>query len=161
RATPSDYVDDGKKPVFEVTTRLGRRVETTLPHPFLTPDGWKPLAELKPGDHIAVPRRLPVFGSSTMRECEIKLLAYLIGDGGLTGASPRFTTTNPAIERDFIAAVEQFGGCICTEYRSAVRASSFAIVANAAGVIERRAAVASRLDAAIVASAVPARTLAH
>ncbi|HRQ66869.1 MAG TPA: hypothetical protein PKZ76_18715 [Xanthomonadaceae bacterium] len=66
RAEPSDYVDDGCKPVFEVTTRLGRRVETTWPHPFLTIDGWKPLAELKVGDLVAVPRVLPV---SAMRPC--------------------------------------------------------------------------------------------
>jgi len=161
RARPSDYVDDGMKSVFEVTTRLGRRVETTLPHPFLTPDGWKPLAELKAGDHIAVPRRLPVFGSAAMRECEVKLLAYLIGDGGLTGTSPRFTTTNPVIERDFTGAVEQFGGCVCTEYRSPVRAASFAIVANAAAVTERRATVASGLHAAILSSGVPARAMAQ
>jgi replicative DNA helicase len=87
RAMPSDYVDDGVKPVFEVRTRLGRRVETTLPHPFLTLDGWKALSELRVGDHVAVPRRLPVFGTSPMRECEIKLLA-----------SAGVTTTQVAIE---------------------------------------------------------------
>ena len=42
RSAPSDFVDDGLKPTFEVRTRLGRRVETTAPHPFLTLDGWKP-----------------------------------------------------------------------------------------------------------------------
>src|SRR5690606_23287302 len=85
RVSPSAYVDDGIKPVFEVTTRLGRRVESTLPHPFLTPRGWRKLEELQAGDHIAVPRCLPVFGTASLRECEVKLLAYLIGDGGLTG----------------------------------------------------------------------------
>jgi replicative DNA helicase len=76
--SPSAFVDDGLKPVFRVTTRLGRRIETTLTHPFLTVDGWKPLAEVSAGDHVAVPRRIPVFGTGAMRECEIKLLAYLI-----------------------------------------------------------------------------------
>ena len=33
---PSYYVDDGHKSVFRVTTRLGRVIETTLAHPFLT-----------------------------------------------------------------------------------------------------------------------------
>ncbi len=160
RARPSHYVDDGMKPAFEVRTRLGRRVETTWTHPFLTLDGWKPLGQLVPGDHVAVPRRLPVFGTSPMRECEIKLLAYLIGDGGLTGSSPRFTTTNPAIERDFTQAVREFGGCGCTGFRSPDRAPSFAIVADPAQVAERRADVASLLDAAIVATGRPARALA-
>lgn len=58
----SEFVDDGIKPVFQVTTRLGRRIETTLTHPFLTLSGWKLLSELQVGDKIAVPRVLPVFG---------------------------------------------------------------------------------------------------
>jgi replicative DNA helicase len=110
RAAPSDFVDDGVKPTFEVRTRLGRRVETTAPHPFLTLDGWKPLLELQQGDYVAVPRRLPVFGTDAMRECEVKLLGYLIGDGGLTGATPRFTNSNPGIVADFERALADFGG---------------------------------------------------
>ncbi len=63
-AQPSDFIFDGLKPVFRVTTRLGRQVDTTLTHPFLTPErDWLPLSALRPGDSIAVPRRLPVFGS--------------------------------------------------------------------------------------------------
>ncbi|HKY89659.1 MAG TPA: replicative DNA helicase [Nevskiaceae bacterium] len=160
RAEPSDYVDDGQKPVFEVTTRLGRRVETTLTHPFLTLDGWKPLSEIQPGDHIAVPRALPVFGTGAMRECEVKLLAYLIGDGGLTGTSPRFTTTNPAIERDFHEAVAAFGGCVCTPYRSETQAASFAVVADRAAVVAQRGVFAERLDAVLVQSGRSARAVA-
>ena len=114
RAAPSDFVDDGMKPTFEVRTRLGRRVETTAPHPFRTLDGWKPLLELQAGDYVAVPRRLPVFGTVSMRECEVKLLAYLIGDGGLTGATPRFTNSSPAIVADFERALAEFGGMIGT-----------------------------------------------
>jgi replicative DNA helicase len=81
-----------------------------LPHPFLTPRGWRKLEELQAGDHIAVPRCLPVFGTASLRECEVKLLAYLIGDGGLTGNVPRFTNSNPEVVADFSAAVEEFGG---------------------------------------------------
>src|SRR5437867_922443 len=54
-ATPAVFVDDGVKPVFEVMTRLGRRVRTTVTHPFLTITGWRPLAEIRPGDRVAVP----------------------------------------------------------------------------------------------------------
>ncbi len=110
RAAPSDFVDDGHKPTFEVRTRLGRRVETTAPHPFLTLDGWKPLLELAPGDFVAVPRRLAVFGNEAMRDSEVRLLGYLIGDGGLTGSTPRFTNSNPEIVADFQAALAEFGG---------------------------------------------------
>ncbi len=68
---PSHFVDDGIKPIFKVTTRLGKEVETTLSHPYLTIRGWKPLAELKVGTRIAVPRILPVFGQGAMLESEI------------------------------------------------------------------------------------------
>ena len=108
--TPSVYVDDGIKPVFRVTTRLGRTIECTLSHPFLTINDWQPLHQLKVGDKIAVPRLLNVFGEARMRECEVKLLAYLIGDGCLTKSSPVFTVGKPALQDDFSAAVAEFGG---------------------------------------------------
>jgi replicative DNA helicase len=111
---PSAFVDDGEKPVFRVTTRLGRRIETTLSHPFLTVDGWKPLGEIQAGGHVAAPRRIPVFGTGEMRACEVTLLAYLIGDGGLTGTNPRFTNADPRVLDDFSGAVAEFGGVAVT-----------------------------------------------
>ncbi|MBC7930213.1 MAG: replicative DNA helicase [Rubrivivax sp.] len=107
---PSAYVDDGLKPVFRVTTRLGRTIETTLSHPFLTLDGWRQLHRLKIGDRVAVPRVIDVFGREEMRECEVKLLAYLLGDGCLTGASPVFTVGKAALREDFESSVAEFGG---------------------------------------------------
>ena len=111
-ATPSDFIDDGHKPVFEVTTRLGRRVRTTLVHPFLTIDGWTPLGSLNVGDHIAVPRRMPVFGNGSWPECRVKLLAYLIGDGGLTGTVPRFTSGNIRIAAEFAKPSTSSAVCV-------------------------------------------------
>ncbi|HLP89802.1 MAG TPA: replicative DNA helicase [Nostocaceae cyanobacterium] len=105
---PSAYIDDGIKPVFRVTTRLGRYVETTLTHPYLTINGWLPLAELKVGDKIAIPRKLDIFGTATISECEVQLLAYLIGDGCLTGVSPQFTNSNPILQADFAHAATDF-----------------------------------------------------
>ncbi|WP_310418180.1 replicative DNA helicase [Chamaesiphon sp. OTE_8_metabat_110] len=68
---PSAYVDDGIKPVFKVTTRLGRSIETTLTHPFLTLDGWQKLAEIEVGDRIGIPISLPVFGSEISADCQL------------------------------------------------------------------------------------------
>ena len=103
---PSAYVDDGVKPVFRVTTRLGREIETTASHPYLTATGWRPLAELAIGEPVAVPRRLPVFGATPLRDCEVRLLGYLIGDGCLTAAAPKLTNSDPRIQADFAAATE-------------------------------------------------------
>ncbi|MEL6603834.1 MAG: replicative DNA helicase [Cyanobacteria bacterium J06614_10] len=107
-ATPSNFVDDGEKPVFKVTTRLGRQVKTTLTHPYLTMRGWQPLSKLSMGDRIAIPRNLPVFGKQERPEHEVKLLAYFIGDGGLTGTSPQFTNINPLLQTDFTEAALNF-----------------------------------------------------
>ena len=112
---PSAFVDDGEKPVFRVTTRLGRQIETTLTHPFLTIGGWKPLGEIGVGDHVAVPRKIPVFGTGEMRESEVKLLGYLIGDGGLAGTNPRFTNSDARVRDDFTGAVADFGGISVTQ----------------------------------------------
>ena len=105
---PSAFVDDGFKPVFRVNTGLGRFVESTITHPYLTINGWRRLGELKPGDKIAVPRKLEVFGTETIPECEVKLLGYLIGQGGLTRISPQFINSNPRLQEEFVQAVASF-----------------------------------------------------
>lgn len=73
------FLDDGIKPTFRVTTRLGRVIETTLTHPFLTPSGWRSLGLLSPEACIAVPRVLPVFGDDFWPQGEVALLGYLLG----------------------------------------------------------------------------------
>ena len=107
---PSAYVDDGIKLVFRVTTRLGRRVDTTLSHPFLTRAGWRPLEEIEPGMPVAVPRRIDVFGTAEMRACEVALLAYFCSAGAPSDAQPAMTMTNAASAGDFAAALDAFGG---------------------------------------------------
>lgn len=44
---------NGVKPVYRLTTASGRSIVATGNHPFLTFNGWRTLAELKPGDKIA------------------------------------------------------------------------------------------------------------
>lgn len=46
----------GRKEVFRVRMASGRVVEATGNHPFLTVDGWIPLAELVAGEKVAAPR---------------------------------------------------------------------------------------------------------
>ncbi len=72
----------GIKPVFKLRTRLGREIRATGNHRFLTIRGWKRLDELATGDHIALPRLLPVGrAGKTMSEAELAMLGHLIGDG--------------------------------------------------------------------------------
>ncbi|NES99727.1 MAG: replicative DNA helicase [Sphaerospermopsis sp. SIO1G1] len=106
---PTAFVNDGIKPVFRVTTRLGRSIATTITHPYLTINGWQKLEHIKIGDKVAVPRKIDIFGQETIRECEVKLLSYLIGDGNLINSTPRFTHSNSLLQADFSEAVAEFG----------------------------------------------------
>ena len=107
---PSAFIDDGIKPVYRVITRLGKKIETTLTHPFLTIQGWHSLGMLKAGNKIAVPREMRSFGDLTISEAKIKLLAYLIGDGCLTKTCPELTNSNSVIRNEFAEAVKIFEG---------------------------------------------------
>ncbi|WP_353960463.1 replicative DNA helicase [Halomonas ramblicola] len=124
RFTPSRasaFVDDGKKPVFRVRTALGREICTTLTHPFLTGDGWRPLERLSAGERVAVPRSLPVFGQERLPEHQVKSLAYLIADGGTTQSCAMFTNANPLLREDFSEAVRGFPGMGCRLVESGSR----------------------------------------
>ncbi|MCC5635568.1 replicative DNA helicase [Nostoc sp. CHAB 5844] len=81
RAIVSHAFSTGIKPVFTLTTRLGRKIRVTLNHKFLTINGWKRLDELSPKQHLCLPRHLPSPGKQTMTYAEVALLGHLIGDG--------------------------------------------------------------------------------
>jgi replicative DNA helicase len=77
----SNAFSTGRKPVFELRTRLGRRLRATGNHKFLTVEGWRRLDELALGTHIAMPRTLPSPSQRTMSDGELALLGHMIGDG--------------------------------------------------------------------------------
>ena len=114
-ARPSVFVDDGEKPVYEIRTALGNRLEATAVHPLLTIDGWKKVEELNDGVRIAVPRKMEFFGKKSWEDWKVKSLAYFLGDGGLTSLSPRFTNSNPVVLSDFCDSIVKFGG-VTTKY---------------------------------------------
>ncbi|HBB36133.1 MAG TPA: replicative DNA helicase [Cyanobacteria bacterium UBA8803] len=89
---PTAFVDDGIKAVYKVTTSLGRYVESTITHPYLTINGWRQLSELKVGDKIAVPRQIDIFGTVTLPKYKVKGLAYRIGNDCLTRNSPELVS---------------------------------------------------------------------
>ena len=71
----------GRKPVFRLTTRLGRTIRATANHRFLTFEGWKRLDELQTGDRVALPRQVMSSSKQTMTNAELALLGHLLGDG--------------------------------------------------------------------------------
>lgn len=79
----------GHKEVFKVRLASGREVEATANHPFMTLDGWTALGELKIGDRVAVPRRVPEpVQKQRMADDEVVLLAHMIGDGSCVENQP-------------------------------------------------------------------------
>jgi replicative DNA helicase len=71
----------GRKPVYRLTTRLGRTIRATGNHKFLAFDGWRRLDDMAPQMRIAVPRALSGPDHQTMSDEELALLGHLIGDG--------------------------------------------------------------------------------
>ncbi len=143
---PCDFIDDGVKPLFEIITKTGRSIKTTLTHPYLTIMGWKKLEELEPGVKVAVPRIIKVFGQKQIRDCEAKLLGYLIGDGSLTESSIGFTNNNLKIQEDFIAAVLEFDSSLKTQkINDETRADSFRVSKNHEFLVEQRILFAYKL----------------
>jgi replicative DNA helicase len=148
--SPDAYVDDGIKPVFRVRTRLGRSVDTTLTHPYLTFEGWKKLEDLKPGDVIAVPRAVPVFGNEELSDDRAAILGYLLGDGCLTDTTPEFTNSDPRLRDDFIECLRSLGGVqIRVEDAGGLRAPTVCVAADAELVFEKRCRFAANLTDAI------------
>ena len=107
RAVPARAEFNAVEPVFAITTESGRRIVRNSRHPLWAANGvrrwgknyntvqvrgWTPLGAITAGDLVAVPESLPAFGSPVpLPEDEIKLLAYLIGDGGFTQPAVRFS----------------------------------------------------------------------
>jgi replicative DNA helicase len=78
----TNVIYSGRKEVFKMRLASGREIEATANHPFMTFDGWTPLGELKIGDRLAVPRRVPEpVDTQRMDDSEVVLLAHTIGDG--------------------------------------------------------------------------------
>ena len=94
--------------IAEVELWNGLKIKTSLNHPFLTLEGWKPLNQLKPNDWVAISKEIKIKPSKKMRECEVKLLAYMIAEGTLGETFVWFTNKDENIRKDFIKSVKEF-----------------------------------------------------
>jgi DNA-directed DNA polymerase III PolC len=94
-------ISNGVKPVYCLTTQLGRQITATANHPFYTFDGWRMLGELKSGDQIAVPRRIPVEGREVWQEERLIALVESLKSGGSVLPEAVFELTNAQIETLF------------------------------------------------------------
>ncbi len=76
--------DNGVRDVLEITTKTNRKIRATADHLFYTISGWQKLEDFNVGNSIGLTKNLPISHENTISEAEIKIAAYLIGDGYLS-----------------------------------------------------------------------------
>jgi ribonucleoside-diphosphate reductase alpha chain len=76
----------GRKPVFELKTRLGYRVKITADHKVRTERGDVAVKDLRPDDVILLDR--PGFGRTTLSPNLAEAIGLAVGDGCLTWSEP-------------------------------------------------------------------------
>ncbi|MCX6057004.1 MAG: DNA polymerase III subunit alpha [Chloroflexi bacterium] len=108
-------MDNGVKPVFRLTTALGRTIEATGNHPFYTYNGWRKLDDLQPDEFIAVPRIIPVEGLNEWPDHEVIALGHLLAEGNLCHPhSVYYYNQDEEQVTDFIQAADTFENVKCT-----------------------------------------------
>ena len=119
---------NGKKEVFRLTTRLGKTLEATGNHPFLTFDGWKNLEELSVGKQIAVNRNFPINNVAfPIENYKLAVLGYLIAEGNLCHPhSFYFYSANEDEIKDYAKNLRLFKNTKATVNRSKSAVSVYA-----------------------------------
>jgi replicative DNA helicase len=138
----------GHKEVFKMRLASGREIEATANHPFMTFDGWTPLGELKVGDRLAVPRRVPEpVQTQRMDDSEIILLAHMIGDGSCVKRQPiRYASID---EQNLVAvtkAAQHFGVAAVRDDYAAARVTTLRMPAPYRLTHGKRNPIAAWLD---------------
>ncbi len=94
----------GKAQVYALRTATGRVLEATANHPVYTPEGWRPLGTLVPGDYVALPRHLSYRPSLHLEGHELDLLGFALAEGHLRHPSGVYLYTSSEEE---LAAMEE------------------------------------------------------
>ncbi len=138
------FLDQGVQPIVKLTTGLGRELRCTATHPVLTPDGWRAVSTLTPGQRIAAPRALPYFGTRVMPEAHLKLVAYILSDGS-SHSDLNVTTAIPEVVTDLEKLADCFGMDLRAYPKPGNRAASYRFVVPQGQRALHRATVAAAL----------------
>ncbi|MGH3957503.1 replicative DNA helicase, partial [Mycobacterium sp.] len=138
----------GRKEVFRLQLASGRQVEATDNHPFMTLDGWTPLEQLKVGDRLAVPRRVPEpVDTQRMADSEVVLLAHMIGDGSCVKNQPiRYASVDEANLAAVTISAVHFGVTAVRDEYPAARVTTLRLPAPYRLARGRRNPIAAWLD---------------
>jgi replicative DNA helicase len=138
----------GRREVFRLRLASGREVEATGNHPFMKLDGWTPLEQLKVGDRIAAPRRVPEpVATQRMDDCEVMLLAHMIGDGSCVRRQPiRYASVDEANLVAVTVSAAHFGVTAVRDEYPAARVTTLRLPAPDRLARGRRNPIAAWLD---------------
>lgn len=82
KRTMTHAFSTGTAVVFTLTLASGKTVRATENHPFMAYEGWTPLAQLRQGDRVAVPRHVPSPRALTeWDDAQVIVQAHMVGDG--------------------------------------------------------------------------------
>lgn len=101
----------GRKECVRLVLAGGQQITLSKDHRVFTANGdWVEAGRLLVGDLVATPRRLPP-PRKVLRvsDDEVKLVAYLLADGGCSGSTVSFTNAEPKILSEFAALVRSVG----------------------------------------------------
>ena len=138
----------GHKEVVKLRLASGREVEATANHPFMTFDGWTPLGELKVGDRLAVPRRVPEpVHTQRMDDSEVILLAHMIGDGScVKNQQIRYASVDEANLAAVTIAAAHFGVTAQRDDYAAARVTTLRLPAPHRTTHRKRGPIAGWLE---------------
>lgn len=109
RGRVTDVIYNGVKPIYRLTTASGRTIRATATHRFLKFDGWAELHDLRAGDRIAVPRRLPATAGERWPRHRLALLGYILAEGNTCHpVSFYFYTKDERELADYLSNLERF-----------------------------------------------------
>lgn len=102
--------NSGVKDLIKVHTRSGKIIKCTGEHKVFTFDGWKRASDLTMQDRIASPRLLPeCTANNNYSDEEVKIIAYMIAEGSLSGGNCKFTNEDESIVSDMKQCCESLG----------------------------------------------------
>ncbi len=98
----TDWLNQGKQEAFEIKTKDGHILKLTKDHLVLTFNGWKEVKDLTKDDSLAIPYKIPEIAKNniTLKDEEVKTVAYILGDGNFT--TPNYNLTFANIDKEII-----------------------------------------------------------
>jgi intein/homing endonuclease len=100
----------GVKRCVRLTVVSGQSVTLSVDHLVFTDRGWVEAGSILDADLISVPRFAPDPDKHVeVSDDEVKLVAYLLSDGGCTGTVPTFTNQDDVLIEEFREIVRRVG----------------------------------------------------